>query len=49
MMMMMMMMYIQYDGNHQLVKNLLVLSRAAKALMAALEKKQREQLVSHTF
>lgn len=50
-MMMMMMMYIQYDGNHQLGndedQNLLVPSRAAKALMAALEKKQREESVSH--
>lgn len=30
-------------------ENLLVHSRAAKALMAALENKQREQLVSQTF
>lgn len=41
-----MMMYIQYDGTQQLGndkgQNLLVPSRAAKALMAALEKKQRE-------
>lgn len=46
---MMMMMYIQYDENHQLGndegQNLLVPSRAAKALMAALEKKQKEQSV----
>lgn len=52
-MMMMMMIYIQYEGNHQLVneghENLLVHSRAAKVLMAALEKKQREPFISQTF